>query len=451
MDACKYLVEETRQCHIITALSDTPYKAGEADCQICEQMKKAQGINCYTMMVANSVREQAGTFTNEHIMAYAQECGNDNARELETVLTNIAPAVNHEAIDLKADNRVASKRFEEGPGTELGKLISWFAEPVKGCGCKDYKKKMNRWGVKGCIKYKEQILDHLMGESKKKGWPHGQLARFATSVLLTQAIKRVDPQAHPGFAADDAEFHVAITTAPRKEPTVHTCIESFREAGWEPMIYAEPESEKTNCVQYTNGQRQGVWRNWVKSVKIALESGSKYIITAQDDIIIHPQTRDLVEWVIEHKPQALEGFLSLYTPKHYSEYQNRPRPTGINRIRTHSLWGACCLVWKREVLEQVIAHPLVDKWLGAPLRTKSAQERVFEQRRKFPYLIANSDTAIGKIMNRLDLPMYFVDPSPANHIASHSAIGHGGNRGRRNCGRCADSGLSIWEQIGINQ
>jgi hypothetical protein len=61
--------------------------------------------------------------------------------------------------------------------------------------------------------------------------------------------------------------------------------------------------------------------------------------------------------------------------------------------------------------------------------------------------VQNSDTAIGKILNRMRRPMYFVDPSPVQHIATHSAIGHGGNDGRRNAIRIADHAQPLWDQV----
>jgi len=43
--------------------------------------------------------------------------------------------------------------------------------------------------------------------------------------------------------------------------------------------------------------------------------------------------------------------------------------------------------------------------------------------------------------------MWFMDPSPVQHIAEHSAMGHGGNKGRRNCGRCAKFSTPLKDQV----
>jgi hypothetical protein len=121
------------------------------------------------------------------------------------------------------------------------------------------------------------------------------------------------------------------------------------------------------------------------------------------------------------------------------------RSTGIRRVKTRALWGACALVWHRDVLQQVIEHRVAKNWLGAMPKSKSRS--VLQRRRENPAMVQNSDTAIGGILNRLKLEMWFVDPSPVYHAATHSAIGHGGNNGNRNCGRCADHDKPLKEQV----
>ena len=53
-------------------------------------------------------------------------------------------------------------------------------------------------------------------------------------------------------------------------------------------------------------------------------------------------------------------------------------------------------------------------------------------------------------MNRMKRSMWFVDPSPVEHVAQHSVVGHGGNGGRRNCSRCASWDTSLEDQVPIN-
>jgi hypothetical protein len=232
---------------------------------------------------------------------------------------------------------------------------------------------------------------------------------------------------------------VAVTTAPRSEPTVDYCVASLDAAGWGPLVFAEPGSIDTGYRTIWNPSKLGIWHNWLSACKWCLANTSTdFIMTVQDDSLFHPDSKSLVDAMAWPGDAA---FVSLYTPKHYSI----GKPVGINRIKTGSLWGACALLWKRDVLRDVIETPTCRYWLGA--KPKSGSLSVLANRKANPHLIANSDTAIGKAINRLGLSMYFVDPSPVHHIARFSTISHGDNTGRRNCGRCSDFDKPLMEQV----
>jgi len=256
---------------------------------------------------------------------------------------------------------------------------------------------------------------------------------------------------------------VAVTTAPRRDCTLGECLQSLRQCGWSPVVFAEPGSTRTDEVTIQNPRRLGTWHNWVQSLRWCLENtDADAILTVQDDALFHPDSKTFAEssmW-----PRGDCAFLSLYTPRHYSIYKKKfksdpdlYRRPGVNRIHTKSLWGSLALVWPRHVAEQVIEHPLIQSWQGAaPNRKKSESRESWQARRKAfadkrtadPSLIANSDTAIGKICNRLGKSMWFVDPSPVQHIAQFSSIrGHGGNSGNRNAIRIADHSLPLAFQV----
>jgi hypothetical protein len=258
------------------------------------------------------------------------------------------------------------------------------------------------------------------------------------------------------------KWYVIVTTAPRRDPTLQVCIDSIRDCGWDnPIVLAEPDSPQSDATTIVNPERLGVWRNWVKSVRLALESDADVILTVQDDTQFHPDSKDFAEAIMW--PAEDCGFVSLYTPKHYSlrddkllrtlrrkdPHASQLRPPGVNRIFTRSLWGACALIWPRKVLEHIIQSPMIESWLGAIPRSRNPA--VYENRRNNPHIIANSDTAIGKIMNTNKYSMWFVDPSPVAHIAEYSAIGHGGNKGRRNAHRIADHTLPLHHQVPVPQ
>ena len=65
---------------------------------------------------------------------------------------------------------------KERVGTTLKKLIEKKVPsvlmakiPKASCGCQDYEKKMNAWGVSGCIARKNEIVNHLMKQSEMLG------------------------------------------------------------------------------------------------------------------------------------------------------------------------------------------------------------------------------------------------------------------------------------------
>jgi len=60
------------------------------------------------------------------------------------------------------------ERMKTGPGKMLESLIPDFVHK-EGCGCQDYARQMDAWGIDGCIKRKQEIVDHLCGQAEKFG------------------------------------------------------------------------------------------------------------------------------------------------------------------------------------------------------------------------------------------------------------------------------------------
>ena len=345
--------------------------------------------------------------------------------------------------------KTPEERLGDGVGTELTKLIPKSLEH-RGCGCKDYAKKMNNWGVEGCKQRFDQIVDRLVRKGKENplmGWIPSAASRIAARSLVARAIKA----AEKNTPISKFKWSTVVTTAPRTDCTLQKSIDSMIIAGFDPVIFAEPESTKVkSCVTIKNKEKMGVWYNWIQSCEYALEqTDANVIMTVQDDSLFHPDCKSFAEKILWPKEDA--GFVSLYTPKHYSvvpHFKTKQRDIGVNRVYTRSLWGACALIWPREILEAVMEHDITKNWLGAP--TKSRSKSVMDKRRANRTLVQNSDTAIGKIMNRMKRSMWFVDPSPVEHIAQYSAVAHGGNKGRRNCMRCANWSAPLEQQVPLN-
>lgn len=381
-------------------------------------------------------------------------------------LNNVTASMAMQAIGfpLPSDKRYLLKEVtvqQQGPGTELKRLVSWFWSPSKKCNrCTDRAIKMNRWGVDKCRRRKDLIVAWLRQSAEKNNLPFSQVA---ASILIDLAISNAEKKTRPRLEIIKSDrWAVAVTTAPRRECTLQQCVDSIRGCGWEPVVFAEPGSTSVNAETMWNHTRLGVWHNWLNSAKWCLENTkADFILTVQDDSLFHPDSKTFAESILW--PAENAAFVSLYTPKHYTiRKDGTVRDPGVNRIVTKSLWGACALIWPREVLQQVVTHPVATHWAGAsPMRTttdsngkkrkrlRSEIQAIYEKRRSDPSTIANSDTAIGKIANAMGKTMWFVDPSPVQHIARFSTISHGDNSGRRNAWRIAHHERPLNEQVPI--
>ncbi len=242
-------------------------------------------------------------------------------------------------------------------------------------------------------------------------------------------------------------WSVVVTTAPRMECTLSRSLESLVDCGWDsPTVFAEPGSTATEFLTFTNVTRLGVWHNWLASCRWAIEQDADFILTVQDDAEFHPQSKELIE-SIDWPSDA--GYVSLYTPKHYQFWKDGScRPNGIYPVKTQSMWGAVALVFKPDVLRQLVNHPRALSWLGCRSKTKTKWEDLRAKRLANPHMIQNSDTIIGSILTKsLGRKLYYFNPSPVSHFSKHSACGHGGNGGNRNSYFIADHSIPLGLQI----
>ena len=267
------------------------------------------------------------------------------------------------------------------------------------------------------------------------------------SLLLKHSIPK---PLNPIQPVKDTDWFVAVTTAPRQDPTTQQCLASVTQCGWNPIVFAEPGSVTISGYNYVhNSERLGAFHNWLQTMQAALKTEAKYILSVQDDSLFHPESKQLIEQLMW--PSDKVGFISLYTAKHYSQnLSGEMKPLGLNRIITSALWGACALVFPRDAVQQILDHPLTNNWTGIPPKGMSDRDKInlLKEKKEKPYLIQNVDTLIGQVLNGIGLEMWCVDPSPVQHIAIYSSIGHANNNtGKRNCLRCADRKKPLAEQV----
>ena len=219
---------------------------------------------------------------------------------------------------------------------------------------------------------------------------------------------------------------VVVATAPRKKPKLKTTVQSLKVAGWEnPVVFAEPDSPNCDAETHTSETKLGVFHNWMRGARYAVNSGADVIMTVQDDVWFHPDSKWFAERTLWPKNC---GFLSLYTPLHYSVIKGKIKPWGVNSIFTKSLWGAMAMVWHPSVLEQIVNGEKAKNWIG-----RRSTMNPFEKAHKLenPQDVRNVDTFLGYCVREMGREMHFVNPSFAQHISEYSSIGNRNTTGKR--------------------
>lgn len=219
-----------------------------------------------------------------------------------------------------------------------------------------------------------------------------------------------------------------VTTAPRPENYLpQTCISLF-DAGFDPVIFAEPKSpipQEFSTRTTFNSTMLGAWHNWKSAVTQILSwSDADYFLSCQDDITVHPEAKKFCFEFIERYKAKEYGYLSLYTPTHYTITggEIQPKPPGVTEMGVPAAYGACCLLFPRKILEDMRKTSVWTNWLGVP-----AQENplgVYEERRANPQTIKHVDAAITRMLIELKLSLLYPIPSVCQHVGEHSALGH---------------------------
>jgi hypothetical protein len=91
-------------------------------------------------------------------------------------------------------------------GDEMEKLIpDWAVQFNEECGCKNFKNKMNKWGIQGCKDNRKKIIDHLMKQSSNlvpvlQIFPN-VMKRIGVNMLLDKAISNAEKNYIPEFSS----------------------------------------------------------------------------------------------------------------------------------------------------------------------------------------------------------------------------------------------------------
>lgn len=111
------------------------------------------------------------------------QCGRVHARQNGTPILSAKPP--HRNCD--KEKKRATVKIQEGPGTELKRLIGLTGIKVEAdCNCNKHAKLMDQRGPDWCEKNLELIVDWLEEEAEKIGLP---FVRLAGKLIVKRAIR----------------------------------------------------------------------------------------------------------------------------------------------------------------------------------------------------------------------------------------------------------------------
>ena len=142
-------------------------QASSSGCRACTECSNPQAVNLVTigMAIVNKRRR------------------NQNVDQLNTLRKSYLP-------DQEEPTTLRIAACKPGPGSELRKMLAWFARPSDTCKCETRAETMNDWGVEGCRTNLDTIIEWLSEEAQLRGLPHGKFTRTIANSLVLTAIHR---------------------------------------------------------------------------------------------------------------------------------------------------------------------------------------------------------------------------------------------------------------------
>lgn len=212
---------------------------------------------------------------------------------------------------------------------------------------------------------------------------------------------------------------IAMTTAPRRKPTIHRALPSLREAGFDEDVYvcAEPNTFKKlprpdEARVHENSSRRGCFGNWKYALQRVLSrTSAQWLLIVQDDAIWLPRSADVLRDQLRARQDLRTGFLSPYVT---SKDVAAEFVDGWNEYRGGwNFWGAVALCLPRNTAEELLRHQRFVEHQGSQ----------------------QVDAVVAASMLDLGHPSFVHVPSLVDHIGRTSTIGHddvaGSLRGHR--------------------
>lgn len=266
-------------------------------------------------------------------------------------------------------------------------------------------------GVHGCSQVNAERLAEAAIKNLPTVLPHeddvvDDVQHFAVPQQLTQQqLAELLPVPPTLTFGNSIEWAIGITTAPRRQPTLTTCLETIIASGWETFHLfvdgdVEFDDKFSGMPQTRRPEPIGAWPAWCDALRILLTEypDANTIAIVQDDALFPAiaSFRSYVEQLLW--PESAPCIVSLYTSADDTLEQNEWR-------RYPDVWkfGAVAFVLPRSVAEDM-------------LQNIDAGDLEFLQG------TAGIDTRIGVWADRMKVPIWHPSPSLVQHIGQVSSI-----------------------------
>lgn len=184
---CPNLTNDNR-CQVASHLADCSVQASSSGCRACSECTNPQAVNLVTigMAIVNKRRR------------------NQSVEDLKTLLKSYLP-------DQEEPTTLRIAAYKPGQGSELRKMLAWFARPSDTCKCETRAEIMNDWGVEGCRTNLDTIIEWLLEEAQLRGpiitrkLAHGKFTRTIAKSLVLTAIRRFERKFPDGAPEPDED------------------------------------------------------------------------------------------------------------------------------------------------------------------------------------------------------------------------------------------------------
>ena len=157
------------------------------------------------------------------------------------------------------------------------------------------------------------------------------------------------------------DWAVAVTTAPRDNPTLERSLESLAKAGWDtPLVFAEPGVARPDNVAaehfVVRPRVYGAWPNWFSAAVelYMMQPKAHAYLLCQDDVLYARDIRPYLEATLW--PAKRLGVVSLHTPSHRARVDWKGYHADNEGWRS---WGAQAYVFSNPSLRALLRDAAV--------------------------------------------------------------------------------------------